>query len=576
MLFATVLVAVGVLLAATGPATATPGVQFGIEQNGGMGAPDSRTELLDIQRGLGSTVIRFQLRYDQIATCDPAGNVTRGGPTAPTNACYDFTVPDAVAQGAAARGMTVIFSIYGVPAWEFGGKFNFTGDTDAQFAAFSADLADFSQAAATRYDGRHGQARITQWTIWNEPNGSYFFEPRFNAAKQLIGAQRYARMYDAAARRIKLVDPAMLVAPGPTAPMPKDLRPLTWMRSALPVLQALGSPIDGWAHNAYMGSQAPFSTTLKDPVVGLGNVDDLTAELDRYAVTRGKPVWITEFGYQTPPASQTAVAPERQAELFDEAAYFVYAHPRITTFIWYSLFDDGGANDPTTFQAGLYYQNGRCGVRLCPKPVASHFLHTLYVSPQTGSTVRVFAQGRLAPAKTRVWLRRAGGQWQSFINASTATTGTVELALVVSDGMQVMTCDTFCGPVKTLSSGPGVAGGGPGARVVRRSIRGVRLAKQPSLRHGIVYGFSCNRCSISATVIGKGRKAGLAAARRRAVVAARGRVTRTATSARIVLRFPATVRRELTRRSAAKLVIRTRVTSADGTVTFWDQPLTLS
>jgi len=68
------------------------------------------------------------------------------------------------------------------------------------------------------------------WTIWNEPNGAYFWSPRFIDGDMVV-ARRYARLYDAAARRIKAVDPALLVAAGPTAPMPPDLKPITFLQA---------------------------------------------------------------------------------------------------------------------------------------------------------------------------------------------------------------------------------------------------------------------------------------------------------------------------------------------------------
>ncbi|MCW2927141.1 MAG: hypothetical protein JWM86_1109, partial [Thermoleophilia bacterium] len=262
-----VVVAVLVLMAGATSASAAPGVVIGIEQNGGIHDPARRELILDTQRSVGAKVVRILLRYDQVARCDPGT-----GGTNPAHSCYDWAVPDAVARGAEARGMQVLFSVYGVPKWKFNGPENFTGTADADFNGFVAGYANFVQAAATRYDGRHGQARVGQWTIWNEPNGS-FFQPRMIEGK-LVGPARYARMYDAAARRVKAVDPSLLVGVGPTAPMSPSLTPVVFAEKALPVLQQLNSPIDAWAHNAYTGRQSPFRNSIQAPYVGLGNLED--------------------------------------------------------------------------------------------------------------------------------------------------------------------------------------------------------------------------------------------------------------------------------------------------------------
>jgi hypothetical protein len=557
-----------------GSASAAPDVQIGIEQNGGMADAASRTQILDAQHGLGAQVIRFQLRYDQVAKCDPQTRAAATPVTSPANTCYDFSVPDAVVQGANQRGMDVILSIFGVPSWEFGQRESWTGGTDAQFNAFSSDYADFAQAAATRYDGRHGMPRVGRWTIWNEPNGGYFFEPRFDSNKHLIGPQRYARMYDAASRRIKLVDPALQVAVGPTAPMPRDLPPLTWARAALPVLQQLGSPIDAWAHNAYMGNQAPFNTTLQDPVVGLGNIADLTKLIDQFPVTSGKPVWITEFAYQTPPAAQSSVSPADQSRLLGEAAYFAFRQPRIKTLIWYSLSDDGGAENPGAFQAGLYYQAFRCGQKICPKPSARNFQHTIHVGTPSNGKVFVWGQARLQPDKTRIFVKRGAGAWAAFANRDTATTGTAALTLKVTKGMVVMVCDLTCGEQHAITGGVTVQGGGVG-KGTKRVLPLIKLRMGASLAHGIKYTVACIKCKASAMVLAKGSASKIPAAKLKAVVVARAKVTRAGTRARILLRFTPATQRTLRRTRTSRLTIRTQVKDAQGHTTVYVQPLLL-
>ncbi|MCW2949857.1 MAG: hypothetical protein JWN41_870 [Thermoleophilia bacterium] len=569
--------AIALLCIGVGSASATSALRVGIEQNGGMNEPVARAAILDTQHGLGAGVIRFQLRFDQVAKCDPASAARTAPVTSYANTCYDFSVPDAVVQGAHQRGMDVLLSIYGVPSWEFGKNFNWTGQTDADFNNFASDLAAFARAAATRYDGAHGMPRVGEWTIWNEPNGGYFFEPRFDSNHNLIGPQRYARMYDAAARNIKAVDPALLVAVGPTAPMPRDLPPLTWARAALPVLQALGSPIDAWAHNGYMGSQAPFSTTLTDPVVGLGNIGDLTTLIDQFPITARKPIWVTEFGYQTPPSAQSAVPPATQSALLGEAFYFAWSNPRITTIIWYSLSDDGGAENPGAFQAGLYYVSGRCGAAVCPKPAARNFQHTIYVAPVKANKVFVWGEGRLAPAQTRIFVQRAGStEWHAYANRDTATTGAAGVTLPFTPGMQVMVCDVSCGELRTVSGTLTVAGGGGSgakAKLVRLPLQ--RLDMSPSLKYGILNSFNCSSCKISATVLAKGYGSHIAAARKRAVVTARGKVIKLGGKPTMLFTFSAHTKRALAKASSSRLTLRTAVKDAKGRTVVYVRPLLL-
>ena len=107
-LIALAVVLPGVLAPAS--ASAAPGLAVGIEQNGGMANGPRRELVLDTQQALGAKVIRFLLRWDQVATCDPA---RVDSATSPTSRCYDFSVPDAVVQGANRRGMNVLTATTG-------------------------------------------------------------------------------------------------------------------------------------------------------------------------------------------------------------------------------------------------------------------------------------------------------------------------------------------------------------------------------------------------------------------------------------------------------------------------------
>jgi hypothetical protein len=556
-IFAIAALVLGVLIPAA--AQAAPGMVLGSEQDGGMDNGPRRELVLDTQQAIGSKVIRLLLRYDRVAAaCDPARSGVAA--TSPANPCYDFSTPDAVVKGAEARGMKVLFSIYGAPKWEFGQLENWTGGSDAEFAGFTADYSDFATAAATRYDGRHGLPRVNQWTIWNEPNGS-FFQPRMIAGV-MVGPGRYAHLYDSAARRIKAVDPSLLVAVGPTAPHAASLPPVTFAKAALPVLQQLGSPIDAWAHNAYMGAQSPLHSTIAAPFVGLGNLQDLTSLMDQYSVTRGKPIWVTEFGYQTAGA-QKAVDIAQQANLANEAIMYASVHPRITTFIWYSLHDDEDTGGVDSFQSGLFYPASRtCGAILCAKPIVAEYLHTMYVSPSVGGMVTLWAQGRMAPSSTQIYIQRPGDGWRAYKNVNTAETGTVSLRMKLPIGTKVMSCDVRCGTTKTVVAGLAAAGGGGTSGVKIQKLKAVRLGKAASLRSGIMFGLNC-RCKASSKILVRGKVVGSS------------RLVRSTGRANVIVRFTASARRAYARPRTVTVILRTYIVYSNGSRAITDRPVVL-
>lgn len=563
MLFALIALLIGAIAAADA-AHAAPNVQFGMEQNGGMEALATRTDLLDRQQDLGASVIRLLLRWDRVATCNPGAQAA-----SPTAQCYDFSVPDAVVAGAHARGMEVIFSVYGVPSWRtVDGRENYTGGSDAEFNAVAASYADFVEAATRRYDGRSGHPRVSQWTIWNEPNGQFWLPLRTDAG-ELIGAHRYARLYDLAARRIKQVDASLSVAPGPTAPMAaKNSPPIQWATAVLADLQALGSPIDAWAHNGYMGTMSPFHHNVRSPYVGLGNVTDLTRVMDRYSVARGKPIWITEFGYQTKPSFQPGVEPAEQATLLADAMRYAWSHPRITSFIWYSVIDDDIRVMPMGFQSGLYFADDTCGSKVCPKPSAAMFRHPVWVSAQRSGKVTLWGRGARDGARTRIFVKHPASGWRAYANTNTARTGAVTVTLPVIDGMVVMTCDVVCGPQRTIAK----------QRVAsaRKLLAPVRLSKRSALARGVAFKIPCRGCTVSATIQTTGRLTKVFNHRARTVVVAKGSVRSVAGGRRVTLRFTPSARRKLAaQRGPVKLVVRSVVTATDGSTIIYDRTLTL-
>jgi hypothetical protein len=448
---ASLAVAIGLLLA---PATslAVPGMLYGIEQNGGMSDANMRTQNLDHMVGLHAQLLRMQLRFDEVATCDPT---MAGAPASSfANPCYNWSTYDGVATDAHQRGLSVIFSVMGVPKWVFGKDYGYTGTTDAEFRKLNAAYSNFVYAAASRYSGRAGIPRVSYWTIWNEPSGAYFWSPQ-TVNGVLIAPRRYALLYNAAARRLKAADSTLLVAPGPTTPA-STTKPADFIRAMLPTLALQKPPMDAWAHNAYTHSktawEAPLASTMKLPSIGLGNISDLSRLLDSAPVTRGLPLWITEFGYETKPDA-AGVTLEQQSDWLAEGSYVAWNHPRIQLMIWYGLFDDGSPDNPTGFQSGLFAALNGCGQMWCPKTSSSMFTHPLWISSHSvakGQTVTIWAQGRAVPARTKIYVWR-GTQWQTFSNTPQPD-GSIYLTWAIAGDTWFVSCDTSCGPIVKVTA----------------------------------------------------------------------------------------------------------------------------
>ncbi len=121
----TVTVLIG--LAAPPRAAAAANVEYGLTDDAwlldGSGTLESKLARLD---ALGVRVVRFTLRWDQIASSKP------GSPTDPSDAAYDWTADDAVLDGLRAHGIDVVLQLVGAPTWANGGL-------PANYAPSSAD-----------------------------------------------------------------------------------------------------------------------------------------------------------------------------------------------------------------------------------------------------------------------------------------------------------------------------------------------------------------------------------------------------------------------------------------------------
>src|SRR2546423_13798580 len=95
----------------------------------------------------------------------------------------------------------------------------------------------------------------------------------------------------------------------------------------------------------------------------LGSALDRAARAGR--ITRGLPIYNTEFGYQTnPPDPFVSTSPARQAEILNQMEQYSYRYSRLKSYSQYLLFDDVARSGSSAlhwagFQTGLRFSNGR-------------------------------------------------------------------------------------------------------------------------------------------------------------------------------------------------------------------------
>ena len=325
--FPTLLAVFALTLAAAPHASAAPGVKYGLTDDAwlahGSGSLESRLAKLDT---LGVRVVRFTLRWDQIAGTKPAA------PADPSDPSYDWSTADTVLDGLKQHGIEVVLQLVGTPSWANGGKpSNYVPTSSVTFGAFAS-------AAAHQYPW------VRRWVIWNEPNQVRWLRP--------TTAPIYTvRLLNPAYAAIHATIPGAQVGGGGTAPRGSTggVSPLTWVAG----MHSAHARLDAYAHNPY-----PLDPKRETPLTGgCGHCTTVTmATINRLVslLARDFPrarIWLTEYGYQSnPPDRLLGVPLALQARFVGEGAYAAYRTPKVDLLIHFLYRDEPNI---ARFQSGL-------------------------------------------------------------------------------------------------------------------------------------------------------------------------------------------------------------------------------
>ena len=213
---------------------------------------------------------------------------------------YDWARTDAIIRLARQQGLRVIARLGLTPAWARPAGTPLTTLPDSAFPAF----ADYAAAFAARY-----AADLQHIIIWNEPNLSaeWGFEPAQPA--------RYAKLLREVYPRVKAANPEMVVLAGALAPTLEATDSQVGMNDLdfLRELYALGAGahFDALAAHTY-GFLAEPEAPPAQQTLNFRRVE-LLREIMLAQGDGGKPVYITESGWNDHPRWQQAVRPSQRA-----------------------------------------------------------------------------------------------------------------------------------------------------------------------------------------------------------------------------------------------------------------------
>ncbi len=401
--------------------------------------PAAQKTHLDTLKGLGVDRIRVTVLWKALA---PAADST-------TRPNFDATDPEAYGSGAwrsydalvkeaYARGMRVNFDVTGpAPLWANGKAPR--PDIAYTYEPSPAEYSKFVTAVGRRYsgtwpDGSGGMIpRVDYWSIWNEPNHSGWLTPTWQRSGRTFferSASLYRELLDAGYAALGATGHGSdTILIGETAPagnnsmnVKRFMKPLVFLRALYCVdrklhrlkgtaAKRLKCPSTGLAfrtqhpalftatgfgHHPYQLLTAPDLKPRDKDFVTMAVLPRLTHALDtmvrRYGSHRKFPLYLTEYGYQTPP-DPAGVPLSVQARFINQAEYLAARNPRVRTLSQFQLVDDGPPIG-TTFQSGLVGLTGK------KKPAFQAYRLPLWVSGK-GSRKRVWSVLRPAAAKVR-------------------------------------------------------------------------------------------------------------------------------------------------------------------------------
>jgi hypothetical protein len=336
-------------------------VQYGIQDDAWLEfGPGTLNKRLATFKRLGAPIVRFTLHWNEIARRRPKR------PKSPSDRAYDWRRPNRVLRGLRRHGLTPVLTLVGTPRWANSGR-------APRFAPpHPRDFRDFAIAAARRYPW------VRYWLIWNEPNKRIWLRPTRPAiyVHHLLNPG-----YEA----IHAVLPGARVGGGVTGPRAGlgGVSPVVWIRG----MAAAHAKLDAYAHHPYPSSPAETPSSggcVHCPWITMATIRKLLILARRYFGP--KPIWLTEYGYQTkPPDPFLGVPPKRQATLLSLAAMRAWRLPRVTMLIQYLYRDEP---ELSRFQTGLVFVDDR------PKPALQAFKLPFAQMGRTGFQVPLWGQIR--------------------------------------------------------------------------------------------------------------------------------------------------------------------------------------
>lgn len=297
-------------------------------------------------------------------------HLTAGEPTNPRNVedpAYLWAASDAFVRGAAAHGLQdrVMFTLWATPAWA--SSLSFSGST-ADMPQIDAWRA-FVHVVAKRYSGTYTPPgadtplpRVISYETWNEPNAHFALRPQIVNGKAVSPAN-YVKLLNALKAEVSAVvafKPTFVAGALYKQGGPRSVTPINFLRG----MAAAKAKFDVLSMHPYnntprLGLKDGLDQSKTRPsFIGIGNFQTFIT-LSNQIFGKKRPIWITEFGWQTPSSgkSQYVATVKQQAQFAYESLLRFKQLPQVERMAWFLIRDDPPGNG-TFYTTGLRYFDG--------------------------------------------------------------------------------------------------------------------------------------------------------------------------------------------------------------------------
>jgi hypothetical protein len=220
------------------------------------------------------------------------------------------------------------------------------------------------------------------------------------------------------------VSRANKVAGGVTSPRrtASGMSPLAFMQG----MRTAHAKLDAYAHNPYPtrpSVESPFAGACSTcDTISLANLSRLITQVHRDF--GNKPIWLTEYGYQTnPPDRLLGVSPTRQALYVGEAALRVYRQAGVTMLINFLVRDEPNV---AGWQSGFFTSRG------VAKPSYRAFGLPLAQVSRSGTRTVLWGQVRPGSGRRAYVLQRWNGRTWVRVGSTMRTSANGSLTRVVN------------------------------------------------------------------------------------------------------------------------------------------------